>query len=101
MTPNYNNFLVRFAQRFGALADVDPIDPTGHPCIYSPETLAGLLEKCGFKVIKLRAGMTGRVFAKRGILGKLPGQVLGNLLGAVTNLTGGGSVLRAVAVKAS
>lgn len=103
MTPNYNNYLVRMAQKFGYLKGVDPIDPTGHPCIYCAGTLKLLLRKCNFKILSLKSGITGQIFTKRNLQEQLSGlfnnKIVRNLIIGLTGCVDGGSTLRAWAVK--
>ncbi len=103
MTPNYNNHIVRIAQKFGFLQGVDPIDPTGHPCLYSDFTLKLLLTKVGFKLVSLHSGMTGNILIKHDFGGKLSGlwtkRLFRSCFSFMSEIIRGGSTLRSWAVK--
>jgi ubiquinone/menaquinone biosynthesis C-methylase UbiE len=63
-TPDFHHYATRLAQQFGFMKDTDPIDPTGHPYHFTPRTLATLVERQRFWVLRCGSPITG-FFAQR------------------------------------
>ncbi|MFH1038934.1 MAG: class I SAM-dependent methyltransferase [PVC group bacterium] len=103
MTPNYNNRLTRFIQKVGLRRQADPIDPTGHPCLFTAATLKKLLSRCGFSLVSLKSGITGEALFKGNLKAPvsraLSSAAARRLVFLLTEPFGGGSTLRAWAKK--
>ena len=64
MTPDFNHYATRAAQVFGLMKDADRIDPTGHPYHFTPPTLAELIRRQGFQIIRCGSPISG-LFTQR------------------------------------
>jgi len=51
--PNFNNFLRPILEKMGRLPNSFMIHPVDHPCNYSRKSLQALLERCGFRIIRM------------------------------------------------
>lgn len=66
VTPNFNNYLIRFFKKLNLISErADSLDPTGHPYMFTCRSLVNLLRANGFKIIRASGGITGNFLLKR------------------------------------
>lgn len=99
MTPNFDNYLIRFLQKIGLLSwEIDKLDPTGHPYMFTRKTLRRFLKDNCFDAVKISASVSGN------FLEKIKNRVLRKFFKPfifILSLLNGGSTLVAIAKRSS
>lgn len=94
ITPNFNNYIVKFAKKLGYLKEVDKIDPTGHPYMFTKYSLKILLARGGFNILNIKDGIT-LLRCKRKLLSnnfRFLNYPVSLLLTSINKLGGGSSI---------
>jgi len=66
MTPNFKNYLINGLQKIKLISkNIDRLDPTGHPYMFTIKTLTKILTDNGFKIIRCTAGISGNFLLKK------------------------------------
>ncbi len=69
VTPDFYHYATRFMQFLGWMKNTDRIDPTGHPYHFVPGTLAELIRRQGFTILKCGSPITGLCTRRDGTIG--------------------------------